>query len=176
MFLFADLTNGSISNGSTISGPAVTPCAIKAPIVVLIVGEPHRGKSLAAHKIARNLKWKGEAPNGEFFYSFLNNLNSWKFLGNFKRSREELRILEIFSKSSRTSNNLEILKKSLKILLLKSILEILYLVFAVEESASSETLKDVSEWFKKGSNVAVSIETFLSFIIKFRIYSFDQMI
>jgi hypothetical protein len=69
----SDLTNGSIINGSTISGPAITPCALKAPILVTIVGEPHRGKSLAAHKISRNLKWKGEAPKGLYFLFLSSN-------------------------------------------------------------------------------------------------------
>lgn len=46
--------------------PALIPCAIKAPIVVTIVGQPCRGKSLAAHKIERNLRWKGENVKGKF--------------------------------------------------------------------------------------------------------------
>lgn len=81
----ADLTNGSstVTNGNSAmanslasNGVAVTPCAIKAPLVVTIVGPPCRGKSLAAHKISRNLFWKGEDVKGEAFLilSFLCNL------------------------------------------------------------------------------------------------------
>jgi 6-phosphofructo-2-kinase/fructose-2,6-biphosphatase len=42
----------------------VKPCQLKAPLVVTIVGLPFRGKSLAAHKISRNLFWKGENVKG----------------------------------------------------------------------------------------------------------------
>lgn len=41
------------------------PCQIKAPLVVTIVGPTCRGKSLAAHKISRNLFWKGEDVRGK---------------------------------------------------------------------------------------------------------------
>lgn len=41
-----------------------SPCPIKAPLVVTIVGLPCRGKSFAARKIARNLFWKGEQVKG----------------------------------------------------------------------------------------------------------------
>lgn len=51
------------------NGVPVTPCAIKAPLVVTIVGPPCRGKSLAAHKISRNLFWKGEDVKG-ILYNF----------------------------------------------------------------------------------------------------------
>jgi len=39
---------------------SATPCPLRAPLVVVIVGLPCRGKSLAAHKISRHLCWKGE--------------------------------------------------------------------------------------------------------------------
>lgn len=60
-----DLSNGNIVNGmssnmSSATNFTITPCQIKAPLVVLIVGLPFRGKSFAAHKISRNLFWKGE--------------------------------------------------------------------------------------------------------------------
>lgn len=42
-----------------------TPCPIRAPLVVVIVGQPCRGKSLAAHKVARQLCWKGEKAKGK---------------------------------------------------------------------------------------------------------------
>lgn len=47
-------------HGTTSLSAAVAPCALRAPLVVTIVGLPCRGKSLAAHKIARHLSWKGE--------------------------------------------------------------------------------------------------------------------
>ncbi|XP_055375535.1 6-phosphofructo-2-kinase/fructose-2,6-bisphosphatase-like isoform X2 [Condylostylus longicornis] len=40
--------------------PKVAPCPLRAPLVVTIVGLPCRGKSFAAHKVARLLNWKGE--------------------------------------------------------------------------------------------------------------------
>uniref|UniRef100_A0A336LXF7 CSON007212 protein n=1 Tax=Culicoides sonorensis TaxID=179676 RepID=A0A336LXF7_CULSO len=46
-----------------ICGPmysGATPCPIRAPLVVVVVGQPCRGKSLAAQKVARQLCWKGE--------------------------------------------------------------------------------------------------------------------
>lgn len=42
----------------------IAPCPLRAPLVVIIVGPPCRGKSLAAHKIARHLCWKGECAKG----------------------------------------------------------------------------------------------------------------
>ena len=42
-----------------------------APLVVTIVGPACRGKSLAAHKISRNLFWKGEDVKGERHLNFL---------------------------------------------------------------------------------------------------------
>lgn len=65
LLLFLDLSNGAsatMSNGSTSN--SIMPCQIKAPLVVTIVGLPFRGKSLAAHKISRNLFWKGEDVRG----------------------------------------------------------------------------------------------------------------
>lgn len=44
--------------------PGEVPCALRAPLVVTFVGLPCRGKSLAAHKIARHLNWKGESAKG----------------------------------------------------------------------------------------------------------------
>lgn len=61
--LFLDLSNGTtMSNGMALK---TTPCQIKAPMVVTIVGQPFRGKSLSARKISRNLFWKGEAVKGK---------------------------------------------------------------------------------------------------------------
>jgi hypothetical protein len=65
---FIDLSNGNVVNGtasnsinmSSATNFTITPCQIKAPLVVIIVGLPFRGKSFAAHKISRNLFWKGE--------------------------------------------------------------------------------------------------------------------
>lgn len=66
-FLFTGQTVNAIQN--------VTPCPLRAPLVVTIVGLPCRGKSLAAHKIARHLCWKGEFAKGKllllFCYFFL---------------------------------------------------------------------------------------------------------
>lgn len=58
------MSNGisaAMSNGSALTA---TPCQIKAPLVVTMVGQPFRGKSLSARKIARNLFWKGENVEG----------------------------------------------------------------------------------------------------------------
>ena len=54
------MSNGSLSNDIS----SAAPCQIKAPLVVTISGLPCRGKSLAAHKISRNLFWKGEDVKG----------------------------------------------------------------------------------------------------------------
>lgn len=43
-----------------------TPCPLRAPLVVTIVGLPCRGKSFAAHKVARHLCWKGELAKGKY--------------------------------------------------------------------------------------------------------------
>ncbi|XP_031622908.1 6-phosphofructo-2-kinase/fructose-2,6-bisphosphatase-like isoform X2 [Contarinia nasturtii] len=48
------------SSLETVLNNPITPCPLRAPLVVIIVGLPCRGKSLAAHKIARHLCWKGE--------------------------------------------------------------------------------------------------------------------
>lgn len=37
------------------------PCPLRAPLVVTTVGLPCRGKSLASHKVARHLNWRGES-------------------------------------------------------------------------------------------------------------------
>jgi DNA polymerase III delta prime subunit len=97
-----------------------SPCQIKAPLVVTIVGPPCRGKSLAAHKISRNLFWKGENVKGE---------NE----GSSTLITIRLNVHTCFPFS-------------------------LVLVFKVEEAASTETLKNVTEWFNTQHNVAVSIE------------------
>ncbi|KAL5279286.1 hypothetical protein ACFFRR_003708 [Megaselia abdita] len=68
-----------------------TPCPLRAPLVVTIVGLPCRGKSFAAHKVARHLCWKGELAK----------------------------------------------------------------VFTVETDATTETLTEMSEFFKNGNNVAI---------------------
>lgn len=52
----------------------IAPCPLRAPLVVIIVGPPCRGKSLAAHKIARHLCWKGECAKG--MNQFQNKINS----------------------------------------------------------------------------------------------------
>lgn len=44
----------------------IPPCPLNAPLVVTFVGLPCHGKSLAAHKIARHLCWKGEFAKGNF--------------------------------------------------------------------------------------------------------------
>uniref|UniRef100_A0A182ULG0 Uncharacterized protein n=1 Tax=Anopheles melas TaxID=34690 RepID=A0A182ULG0_9DIPT len=56
------LANDSSTNGSS----TVKPCPLRAPLVVTVVGLPCRGKSLAAHKVARHLSWRGESAKGEF--------------------------------------------------------------------------------------------------------------
>ncbi|XP_063698393.1 6-phosphofructo-2-kinase/fructose-2,6-bisphosphatase-like [Culicoides brevitarsis] len=53
-YLFPNIICGPMYSGAT-------PCPIRAPLVVVVVGQPCRGKSLAAHKVARQLNWKGEA-------------------------------------------------------------------------------------------------------------------
>lgn len=47
-----------------------TPCPLRAPLVVTIVGLPCRGKSFAAHKVARHLCWKGELAKGKYHTYF----------------------------------------------------------------------------------------------------------
>ncbi|XP_053697113.1 6-phosphofructo-2-kinase/fructose-2,6-bisphosphatase 1-like isoform X1 [Sabethes cyaneus] len=56
------LTEGSrnVPNAAVKTEPGSKPCPLRAPLVVTIVGLPCRGKSLAAHKIARHLNWQGE--------------------------------------------------------------------------------------------------------------------
>ncbi|XP_055589759.1 uncharacterized protein LOC129741953 [Uranotaenia lowii] len=61
------------------SSSAPKPCPLAAPLVVTIVGLPCRGKSLASHKVARNLNWRGESAKGKFpqlslLFSYLGNL------------------------------------------------------------------------------------------------------
>lgn len=69
VFVSADLINGNnMSNGSLSNDSSSAPCQIKAPLVVTISGLPCRGKSLAAHKISRNLFWKGEDVKGMFHF------------------------------------------------------------------------------------------------------------
>lgn len=54
-----------MSNGMKQTVTMMTsPCPIKAPLVVTIIGLPCRGKSFSARKIARNLFWKGEQAKG----------------------------------------------------------------------------------------------------------------
>ncbi|XP_037924877.1 6-phosphofructo-2-kinase/fructose-2,6-bisphosphatase-like isoform X2 [Hermetia illucens] len=55
-----DCTRKKWDIGSSSLSAAETPCPLRAPLIVTIVGLPCRGKSLAAHKIARHLNWKGE--------------------------------------------------------------------------------------------------------------------
>lgn len=54
------------NDSSTSSSSTVKPCPLRAPLVVTVVGLPCRGKSLAAHKVARHLSWRGESAKGEF--------------------------------------------------------------------------------------------------------------
>lgn len=61
--LLADIICGPMYSGAT-------PCPIRAPLVVVIVGQPCRGKSLAAHKVVRQLNWKGEAAKGRSWCYF----------------------------------------------------------------------------------------------------------
>jgi hypothetical protein len=70
-----------MSNGTN----SIMPCQIKAKIVVTMVGLPFRGKSLAAHKISRNLFWKGEDARGmcenikkSFFENLVENFSKLK--------------------------------------------------------------------------------------------------
>ena len=81
-FPIPDLSNGNVVNGTSSSNNSnsnmssatnftITPCQIKAPLVVIIVGLPFRGKSFAAHKISRNLFWKGEDVKGSYMSTFL---------------------------------------------------------------------------------------------------------
>nr|XP_040239996.2 6-phosphofructo-2-kinase/fructose-2,6-bisphosphatase-like isoform X2 [Anopheles coluzzii] len=49
------------NDSSTSSSSTVKPCPLRAPLVVTVVGLPCRGKSLAAHKVARHLSWRGES-------------------------------------------------------------------------------------------------------------------
>ncbi|XP_059619083.1 6-phosphofructo-2-kinase/fructose-2,6-bisphosphatase-like isoform X2 [Phlebotomus argentipes] len=43
------------------AGRSIMPCVLSAPLVVTLVGLPCRGKSFAAHRIARHLNWRGES-------------------------------------------------------------------------------------------------------------------
>lgn len=66
-FSFSDIICGPMYSGAT-------PCPIRAPLVVVVVGQPCRGKSLAAQKVARQLNWKGEQAKGMsrcYFYLFV---------------------------------------------------------------------------------------------------------
>lgn len=56
------------------SAPSIPtdPCLIHAPLVIIIVGLPFRGKSMAAHKLARHLNWKGDNAKGNnWFFIFV---------------------------------------------------------------------------------------------------------
>lgn len=55
----------------------ITPCPLRAPLVVIIVGLPCRGKSLAAHRIARHLCWKGEFAKGNHNISICLCFSVW---------------------------------------------------------------------------------------------------
>jgi hypothetical protein len=76
---FPDLSNGTMSNGAAMFS-STTPCQIKAPLVVTFVGQPFRGKSLAARKISRNLFWKGENVKGENSTPFVSIIFKSSFL------------------------------------------------------------------------------------------------
>lgn len=57
---------GQNIGATTLIQNSIAPCPLRAPLVVILVGLPCRGKSLAAHKIARHLCWKGEYAKGRF--------------------------------------------------------------------------------------------------------------
>lgn len=59
-----------INTGIAFLNGIIAPCPLRAPLVVIVVGLPLRGKSLAAHKIARHLCWKGERAKGTFLDLF----------------------------------------------------------------------------------------------------------
>lgn len=50
-----------VTGAAVVPGSSVKPCPLRAPLVVTIVGLPCRGKSLASHKVARHLSWRGES-------------------------------------------------------------------------------------------------------------------
>lgn len=52
-------------NGDSLANS--TPCPLSAPLIVTFVGLPCSGKSLAAHRVARHLSWRGEEAKGELF-------------------------------------------------------------------------------------------------------------
>lgn len=56
-----DFISDSNANGSS---QTISPCPLRAPLVVTIVGLPCRGKSMAAKRISRHLCWKGEYAKG----------------------------------------------------------------------------------------------------------------
>ena len=51
--------NGA-GGGLTGTVASSTPCLLSAPLIVTFVGLPCSGKSLAAHRVARHLCWRGE--------------------------------------------------------------------------------------------------------------------
>ncbi|XP_055644354.1 6-phosphofructo-2-kinase/fructose-2,6-bisphosphatase 1-like isoform X2 [Toxorhynchites rutilus septentrionalis] len=53
--------NGRRSRTAVKPDCGVKPCPLRAPLVVTVVGLPCRGKSLASHKVARHLSWRGES-------------------------------------------------------------------------------------------------------------------
>lgn len=69
LLLLPDIICGPMYSGAT-------PCPIRAPLVVVVVGQPCRGKSLAAHKVARQLNWKGEQAKGRSWWCFC--CHSWR--------------------------------------------------------------------------------------------------
>lgn len=70
---------------TTLIQNSIAPCPLRAPLVVILVGLPCRGKSLAAHKIARHLCWKGEYAKGRFHVSLSFSLitHPWKPFATF---------------------------------------------------------------------------------------------
>lgn len=51
----------SVPVAATKPNSGLKPCPLRAPLVVTTVGLPCRGKSLASHKVARHLNWRGES-------------------------------------------------------------------------------------------------------------------
>lgn len=67
LFFFSSIPGQNIGTTTFVQN-SITPCPLRAPLVVVFVGLPCRGKSLAAHKIARHLCWKGEYAKGTWIF------------------------------------------------------------------------------------------------------------
>lgn len=89
-FFFFQISGQNIGTTTLIQN-SIAPCPLRAPLVVIFVGLPCRGKSLAAHKIARHLCWKGEYAKGiccsiPSFLSLPPHLSSSSFITKFSRN------------------------------------------------------------------------------------------